>query len=285
MSEAKAPESLTWAFLRAHPEDAARVLESLPPADVIALMQALPARITARALSNLRPSLAAAVLHGVDRNRGSALLAMLDTSMAARVLRQVTEERRIALLAQLRTAKGMALRVILTVPDNSAGAWVDADCLTLTGKVTAGAARQRITAASGTAERIVVLDDQMQPVSWVIPHDLLRAAAETPVAQIAVPIPAVLTAATPLSAALMNPAWSQSPVLPVTTRLGSFIGMLHHARLRQVYEQDIASRGKDVASASGALANGYWQGVTGVLRAALGLLPPVRSVAEIPDER
>jgi magnesium transporter len=279
MSEAKAPESLTWAFLRAHPEDAARVLESLPPADVIALMQALPARITARALSNLRPSLAAAVLHGVDRNRGSALLAMLDTSMAARVLRQVTEERRIALLAQLRTAKGMALRVILTVPDNSAGAWVDADCLTLTGKVTAGAARQRITAASGTAERIVVLDDDMRPVGWVIPH------ADTPVAQIAVPIPAVLTAATPLSAALMNPAWSQSPVLPVTTRLGSFIGMLHHERLRQVYEQDVASRGKDVASASGALANGYWQGVTGVLRGALGLLPPVRSVAEIPDER
>ena len=126
-------------------------------------MQALPARITARALSNLRPSLAAAVLHGVDRNRGSALLAMLDTTMAARVLRQVTEERRIALLAQLRTAKGMALRLILAVPDNSAGAWVDADCITLTTKVTAGAARQRVTAASGTAERIVVLDDDQRP--------------------------------------------------------------------------------------------------------------------------
>ena len=59
MSAANPPESLSWTFLRAHPEDAARVLESLPPADVIALMQALPARITARALSNLRPSLAA----------------------------------------------------------------------------------------------------------------------------------------------------------------------------------------------------------------------------------
>jgi Mg/Co/Ni transporter MgtE len=285
MSAANPPESLTWAFLRAHPEDAARALESLPPADVVALMQALPARITARALSNLRPSLAAAVLHGVDRNRGSALLALLDTSMAARVLRQVTEERRVALLAQLRTAKGMALRVLLTVPDNSAGAWVDADCLTLTGKVTAGAARERITAASGTAERIVVLDDQRRPVSWVIPHDLLRAAPATLVAQIAVPIPAVLTAATPLSVALFHPAWSKSSVLPVTTRLGIFIGMLHHERLQQVYEQDRSSRGADVASASGALAHGYWQGVTGVLRGGLRLLPPVRSVAEISDER
>ena len=65
MSAANPPESLSWTFLRAHPEDAARVLEGLPPADVVALMQALPARITARALSNLRPSLAAAVLHGV----------------------------------------------------------------------------------------------------------------------------------------------------------------------------------------------------------------------------
>jgi Mg/Co/Ni transporter MgtE len=285
MSAAKPPEALSWAFLSSHPEAAARVLESLPREDVVALMQALPARITARALSNLRPSLAAAVLHGVDRNRGSALLAMLDTTMAARVLRQVTEERRIALLAQLRTAKGMALRLILAVPDNSAGAWVDADCITLTTKVTAGAARQRVTAASGTAERIVVLDDDQRPVSWVVPHDLLRAAADTPITQIAVPIPAVLTAATPLSAAVLHPAWSKSPVLPVTTRLGAFIGMLHHERLQQVYEQDVASRGAAVASAAGALANGYWQGVTTVLNGALGLLPPVRSLAEIPDER
>jgi hypothetical protein len=95
----------------------------------------------------------------------------------------------------------------------------------------------------------------------------------------------VLTAATPLSAAVLHPAWSKSPVLPVTTRLGAFIGMLHHERLQQVYDQDVASRGADVTSAAGALANGYWQGVSAVLSGTLGLLPPVRSLAEIPDER
>ena len=61
--------------------------------------------------------------------------------------------------------------------------------------------------------------------------------------------------------------------------------MLHHERLQQVYDQDVASRGADVASAAGALANGYWQGVITVLNGGLGLLPPVRSLAEIPDER
>ncbi|HXS31762.1 MAG TPA: hypothetical protein VN755_13075, partial [Steroidobacteraceae bacterium] len=86
MSAAKHAEALSWAFMRAHPEDAARALETLPPADVVAMMLELPARITANVLQHVRPSLAAAVLHGVDRNRGSALLAMLETSMAARVL-------------------------------------------------------------------------------------------------------------------------------------------------------------------------------------------------------
>ena len=43
-------EALTHAFLRSHPEDAARVLEGCPPADVVALMQQLPARIMAPVL-------------------------------------------------------------------------------------------------------------------------------------------------------------------------------------------------------------------------------------------
>ena len=285
MSAAKPAELLTYAFMRAHPEDAARALESLPAADVVALMQELPARITAGVLQLVRPSLAAAVLHGVDRNRGSALLAMLDTTMAARVLRQVSEERRIALLSQLRTAKGMALRLILAVPDNSVGAWVDADCVTLTGEVTAGAARQRAASHSGYGERIVLLDDKQQPIAWVGLHEVLRAAPETRLAQIALPIPATLVAAMPLSAGLLHPAWRTSSVLPVTTRLGTFIGLLRHERLQQVYDQDVASRGASISSAGGAVARGYFQCVTGMLRGGLALLPKVRPLSEIPDER
>lgn len=285
MSAAKPAEALTFAFMRAHPEDAARVLESLPPSDVVAMMQELPARLTAGVLQHVRPSLAAAVLHGVDRNRGSALLAMLETSMAARVLRQVTEERRVALLSQLRTAKGVALRLILAVPDNSVGAWVDADCVTLTPELTAAAARERAASASGNAERIVLLDEARRPISWVTLHDVLRAAPDTPVSKLALPIPAVLIAATPLSAGLLHPAWRSTSVLPVTTRTGAFLGLLRHERLQQVLDQDIASRGAGISSAGGALAHGYFQCVTGVLRGGLAALPQVRAVSEIPDER
>ncbi len=285
MSEAKTAEALTFAFLRAHPEDAARVLENCPPADVVALMQALPARITAPVLKLLRPSMAAAVLHGVDQNRGAVLVALLETSMAARVLRQVTEERRIELLARLRTSKGIALRLILAVPDDSIGAWVDADCLTLSGDVTAGRARERATAASGNTERIVLLDEQRRPISWVLLPDLLRAQPATPVAELAVPIPAVLVAAMPLSAGLLHPAWRSSSVLPVTTRLGTFIGLLRHERLQQIHDQDRASRGPALSSFGGVVAYGYWQSITSVMRGGLSLLPTVRPLAEIPDER
>src|SRR6478736_652746 len=273
MSAANPSEALSWAFMRAHPEDAARALETLPPADVVAMMQELPARITANVLQHARPSLAAAVLHGVDRNRGSALLAMLETSMAARVLRQVTEERRIA------------LRLILAVPDNSIGAWVDADVVSLTGEITAADARQRAVSASSNVERIVLLDDRDRPIAWVALHDLLRAAPDTPVSRIAMPLPAVLVAAMPLSAGLLHPAWRSSSVLPVTTRLGTFIGLLRHERLQRVHDQDAASRGASISSASGALALGYFHCVTGMLRGGLTLLPKVRALSEIPDER
>lgn len=285
MSEAKTADALATTFMRAHPEDAARVLESCPSADVVALMQLLPARVTAPVLQLLRPSMAAAVLHGVDLNRGAALVALLETSMAARVLRQVTEEQRIALLARLRTSKGVALRLILAVPDDSIGAWVDADCLTLTGEITAAVARERAAAASGNTERIVLLDADRRPISWILLPDLLRAQPATPVSALAVAVPATLVAAMPLSAGLLHAAWRTSSVLPVTTRLGTFIGLLRHERLQQVYDQDRASRGPSINAVGAVLSRGYWQSVTGILRGGLAFLPPVRALSEIPDER
>jgi Mg/Co/Ni transporter MgtE len=179
----------------------------------------------------------------------------------------------------------MALRLILAVPDNSIGAWVDADCVSLTGDVTAADARQRAASSSSHVERIVLLDERQGPTAWVALHDLLRAKPDTPVSQLAVPLPAVLVAAMPLSACLLHPAWRSTSVLPVTTRLGTFIGLLRHERLQSIHDQDAASRGATVSSASGALAQGYFHCVTGVLRGALTLLPKVRTLSEIPDER
>ncbi len=285
MSAANQLDVLTQEFMRSHPEDVARLLEIRASAEVVALMQELPARITAPVLQYMRPSLAAAVLNGVDRNRGAVLLALLETSVAARVLRQVSEPRRIALLAALRTSKGVALRLILAVPDNSIGAWVDADVLTLTGEVTAAVARERVAVAAGNSERIVLLDEHRRPTAWIALHELLRAAPATPVANLAVPIPALLMAATPVAAGLLHPAWRSSSVLPVTTRFGTFIGLMRHERLQQVYEMDQASRGTATPSVGTVLAGGYWQCVTGVLRGGLSLLPPARTLAEIPDER
>lgn len=278
-------DALSQAFMRAHPEDVARLLEVRAPSEVVALLQELPARIMAPVLQCMRPSLAAAVLHGVDRNRGSVLLAMLETSVAARALRQVDESHRVALLAPLRTAKGVALRLILALPDDSIGTWVDADVMTLTGEVTAGAARDRAAKAAGNAGHIVLLDDQQRPTGWLLLHELLRAAPTTPVAKLAVPIPAMLLAATPLAAGLLHPAWRLSSVLPVTTRFGTFIGLLRHERLQQVYDMEQSSRGSGAASAGGVLAGSYWQGVTGVLRGALTALPTTRALAEIPRGR
>ncbi len=157
--------------------------------------------------------------------------------------------------------------------------------LTLTGEVTAAVARERVAVAAGNSERIVLLDEHRRPTAWIALHELLRAAPATPVANLAVPIPALLMAATPVAAGLLHPAWRSSSVLPVTTRFGTFIGLMRHERLQQVYEMDQASRGTATPSVGTVLAGGYWQCVTGVLRGGLSLLPPARTLAEIPDER
>ena len=74
----------------------------------------------------------------------------------------------------------------------------------------------------------MLLDDKQRPTSWVALHEVLRAAPDTPLSSIDVPVPATLVAVMPLSGGLLHPAWRSSSVLPVTTRMGTFIGLLRH---------------------------------------------------------
>ena len=65
---------LTLAYVSAHPADAARVLETVPPAESAALFASLPARAAAPVLPAMLPPRAARVLGALDDEHALALL-------------------------------------------------------------------------------------------------------------------------------------------------------------------------------------------------------------------
>ena len=82
-------EDLSYAFLEAHPSDAARVLERLAPVSAAALLQSEP------------------------------------LSLASPVLRCFAAERRAKLLANLPTALTITYEMLLGYPEGTVGAWMD----------------------------------------------------------------------------------------------------------------------------------------------------------------
>ena len=120
------PDLLSHAFLAAHPDDAARVLEQLPGEDAAALFERAPG--TARRTGARRD----APLHGGalpaaawTPARAAMLLAPISVPAAAAVLRHVPEPRRTQLLDALPTATALACRALLGYPEDSVGACVD----------------------------------------------------------------------------------------------------------------------------------------------------------------
>ncbi|HEX5633335.1 MAG TPA: hypothetical protein VFX50_08910, partial [Gemmatimonadales bacterium] len=74
-------------------------------------------------------------------------------------------------------------------------------------------------------------------------------------------------------AAAELPAWTEASELPVVARGGRLIGALRHSVLTQALGRGGAREEEETLTIAGLAAQGYWDAVSGLVRAFLGLLP------------
>jgi predicted transcriptional regulator len=97
---------------------------------------------------------------------------------------------------------------------------------------------------------------------------------------------AVLAAVAPLAGAASHRGWERASVLPVVERGDRLIGVLRRGTLaRALARSGTAPAARDGAGLAETLARGYWDALSGIVAAAVGLLPPARPVHEETDER
>jgi magnesium transporter len=272
---------LTLAFLDAHPEEAARVVEALAPEQTAALFATISAHLGGPVLAAMLPPAAARVLARLDEPTTLALLSAAGSQAAVGILRHTPEPQRSHLLASLPPVTGAATQLLLGFPEDAVGAWTDADVVALAPNIEAGAALVTVRSSEVPEIEAVYVVDVAHRLRGVLALAvLLRAPASTPIGQLAQPPAATLAPMMPIAAAASLGHWQRAAALPVVDHEQRLLGVLRRSGLT-LATQTRARSGSEragAASVAGVLAGSYWAVVAGLSGAALSLLPPVQRV-------
>ncbi|MDP1532338.1 MAG: hypothetical protein Q8L92_02030, partial [Rubrivivax sp.] len=186
--------SLSLAFMRGHPAQAARVLEALPVDEATALFARTPARLGATVLAAMLPQRAARCISALDDARALELLTPMSTQPTVALLRQLPDARRKALIAGLPTAAALASTLLLGYAEDSLGAWADPDVVLLGADTRSGDALERMRVAPGAHPLVFIADADRRLTGVVTLTALLQAPAGATLASLAQRPVAVLAA-------------------------------------------------------------------------------------------
>ena len=275
-------ESFSLVYMRTHPADAARVLESVPPDEAVKLLANAPARVAAPVLGEMLPAAGARCAGGLTDERLLALLGELGTQSVVSLLRHVPEPRRTRLIEGLPTVAALASKLLMGYVEDSVGAWADLDVLALPGATRASDALERMRHVEATVQRVFVTGADSHLEGWVPLSVLLRAPAGANLAAIMREPEGVLSAQAPLSGALTHPGWSRTSVMPVVEAGNRVLGVLTRDALTRALRPPVRETEDTLV---GALARSYWDALSGGAEAMATLLPTVRPVAGARDER
>lgn len=279
---------LSLEFMRSHPAQAARVLESLPAEDAVEMFGYAPARLADSVLTNMLPNKAANCLALLDEERALELLAPMGTQPCVSILRYMPETRRRAMIAGLPTAVSVASSLLLGYADDTVGAWVDPDVTMMSVDTRVGQALDRLRMGeSRECALLFVIDTKAHLVGQASINALLKANDEVTLGAIMQRSGFTLMAHAPLAATPAHPGWESGFMLPVVERDGRLIGMMTRDSLTRALRRTTSSTDNVVehASLSQLFALGYWHALSGLLEGALTILPKVSPILEKNDER
>jgi magnesium transporter len=209
------------------------------------------------------------------------LLSSAGIQSAAAVLRHVVPPRRTELVEGLPAGAEAAVRLLLRYSDDTVAAWVEPEVLTFDIDTTVEIALERAQSWHAPVAQIYALRSDRRLAGVVELHKLLRAAGTARLAQLMRPPVASLPAAMPLRIAAAHAAWERSNVLPVVDRSDRLIGLLEHATLSRALALAHHAPGpRAEPSLVGVVAARYWDALSGLAEAGVGLLPsapPVRT--------
>ncbi|HEX6997644.1 MAG TPA: hypothetical protein VF322_05840 [Gammaproteobacteria bacterium] len=247
-------ERLAMAFLTLHPDAAARLLEGMPAGTARAVLARAEPPLAAAVVDKMLATDAARCLEQLPPDAAAAITAALGVPEAAAVIRHLPPAAREALLAAAAPQRAVALRLLLSYPPHTVGAWMDATALALPDDCPAGEARERVERERQEMRQRIYVLDRWRRIRGAVPTPtLLRSASGKKLAALVEPAPS-LWAREPLASAQDSEVWERHADAPVVNRDHEYVGVLSYADLRRAQKQ-LAGQAPH-AGANGAGANG-----------------------------
>jgi len=254
-------------FMEKHPGDAARILTRLEAKDAARFLDDLNTAQVVAILLELEPEFAGKCLGQINSEKAAEIVSSLPRQRTIILLRFMNVSMRNDLLDRLPQGAAHPLSIMLNYPENSAGALAESIILSLPETINAKEARERLKGASDKSIYYVYLVNESFILTGILDlYDLLRSRPEAILSSIMrrdlVSIPAEMT----FKSMLGHPAWQKFNVLPVVTSEGILLGAITPAMLRRIERsnQDLQQSGRAVA-ASNALADLYRIGFMSML--------------------
>lgn len=271
-------EELSYAFMEAHPADAARVLERLTAGEAGALLQSVPQRLASPVLRQMLPLAGARCLEQLNDAEIAGVLRGTGAQSGVALLRYFGAERRTMVLAQLPTAMTLAYELLLGYPEDTVGAWMDPRALALPADMTVGESLERVRRAD---EAMIadpfVIDRNQRLLGYVELADLLRANPATTLGRQVRPCPHQLPAQSLLAGLVDHQGWHEASTLPVVERGDRLVGAFTHAALlRALALEQVSITSTTSGSAVSNFASAYWISVSALIQSLVGMLPVER---------
>jgi magnesium transporter len=234
---------LARGVLEAHPDQAARLLEGLGPADVADLLAKADPELAAGVLRRMASPAAARVLAELPRERAAHVLIELPVEVAAPCLRSLAEAIRQPLLSALPESRARALASLLRFRPGTAGALMDPEVLALAMDLTQKEAMARVREAAESARyNVYVVDREQRLVGVVNLRELMLARPAASLESIMHSEVHRLRADNDRQAIVSNPAWREVHALPVVDAHGVYLGALRYRAFRALEEELHAPR-------------------------------------------
>lgn len=229
------PTRIALRFLEDHPDESARLLESLPLESAAALLAHSSPGLAADLLRRIVPSFGVVCLERLPRERATAVIEALPLAGGASLLRRLDEAARLALLRDLPEATRTALSRLLAWPEDSAGGRMDPRIFTLPEDIRVAEAALRLRARPEYAMYYLYVVDREQRLTGVLNYRDLLLAHDDATLKSVMRSPVVQLRATASGEALLGePAWRVYLALPVVDPDGILVGVVRYESLRDL---------------------------------------------------
>jgi magnesium transporter len=223
---------LAQAYLGLYPAEAARVLETLPLDEIVALLAREPAARVTALFERILPDVGAEVLRRSGTDSARRILSGLDPERAAMLLSRLDQDTQASFLRSLDSWLAKELEILMTYPPGTAGSLMDPRATLARPDATVGETLRAVrVAGQKRIYDVCVVDEQGRLIGTVALQDLAVADSEERVEKFLRVVPVSVSAMATREELVDLMTQNRLSSLPVVDAEDRIVGIIRHDKL------------------------------------------------------